>query len=928
MTGRQTIATLVGLMFASSFVQAQSTKSVVQAEISRNADSTHLEFKGLKSWRYELQKEGQKKITLSVPALDTSSVARLQGFTDALVNGIKVDKHGPDNSYLVQFELTGDDVESFDYLTDDPSRLIIDFYRKAPTEAKKTQAQASQTAGEKAIKKPTVARGKGKVSEYKELKPGRKPAGDEFLEVQAGKEKTPDGDLHFGIFDGGDENYDRFRIKDYEIREDAIISARHNIYLPFPMLKMKVSQLDKLLEQQPEYIINPKDTRENKEARLLLTLFQRKRFGVFLKTYDYFMSKYPDSEYTEILKNLYATVHLERWKETAKAADFDTARAVYSELVQKFPTSPLREHNYLILGFAEMERGDALSTLQTFQGYLNDYPKSAEVPQVRKALAEAFVILRKYDDAIVEYENIIKNFPKSEHAQEARYRLGDVQFAKGDYNQAIRAYESAIKELPSQEKVYPNADFNMAEARFWQKDYKKALNDYVRFVNLFPRHDYGGYALTRIGELLGILGADQRRVMGAYLESYFRFPNHPGAKVARIRMLSQQMKSMKEKEVKKALSEIEDTGRKLPLEGIEEFITLVVAEGLSGRGEYVQALSNLIAYYQKNPGKQEIFKSRILRNISNELQNKVSQGEFLKALEFYSKYSGNWLKNNDRIDVPFFVAGAYEDAGAYSEAEKIYRQALDHRQRIVGTPEEREKKVQEHLPSMSSLHLRLAATFMQERNYIEAFQHLKAISKSDELSPKETVERVQLSAQIAEHRNDYALAREALTDLAKKWQGDPALVAPVNLQLAQNYLKLNDPKQAELYAEKVLQAQTTGETTIPEKVIAGAMTVKGDALFQQKKALAAVETYQNLLERFESKIPLANVRYRVGQILFDRGDLNGAAEVWKKLEGSPNDFLWKVGKEKLADAQWQGDYTKYMNRIPAMANSSKKEKSE
>jgi tetratricopeptide (TPR) repeat protein len=586
----------------------------------------------------------------------------------------------------------------------------------------------------------------------------------------------------------------------------------------------------------------------------------------------------------------------------------------------------LREYNYEILGFMQMERGDALSTLQTFEGFLKTYPKSPEVPYIRNAVAESYMILRKYDEATAEYNTLIKDFPKSEFAQEAHYRLGDVAFAKGDYTNAIRLYEAAIKELPAQEKIYPNANFNMAEARFWQKDYLKSLNNYVQFVNLFPTHDFGGYALTRIGELLGILGADQRRVMGAFLESYFRFPNHPGAKVARIRMLSQQMRSMKPNELKRAKEEIEGISEKLSLDGIKEFTTLMLAEGLSNRGQYQEAMDNLIAYYQKNPtsANLESFKSRILRNIANELKDKVDKGQFMDALAFYSKYSQNWLKNTDRIDIPYIVAGAYENAGAYSEANEIYKKALDHRKAIVGTTEEKERKVQEHLPSVASLHLRMAETAAQDRNYLEAYQNLKEIGADAELSPAETVERVQLSALIAEQRNDNPRAREALLELTKKWQGDPALVAPVHLQLAQTYMKMGDPKAAEAQADKALAAESS-ETKIADKVIAQAMQVKGDALLAQKKTLAAVESYQNLLDRYEGSMPLGSVRYHVGQILFDRGDLKGAAGIWSKLEGTPNEFLWKIGKEKLEDAKWQGDYTKYMNRIPAMA-SSKKEK--
>lgn len=905
---------------------AEDAKPVVQAEISHLGDTAHLEFKGLKNWRYEMQKKGPKKISLSISPVDEPSLARLKAFTDPLIDEIQVDKKGPDNTYIVTFKLAQNEVESFDYLTDEPSRLIVDFYRKEP-EVKKPQAAEAKSAAPvaKPVGKRKVASAVKTADGY-ETVPGaqRQPAGDEFLSVDSKEASNSTTALKFGIFDGGDDNYDRFRIKDYEIREDAAIRSRQNVYLPFPMLTMKVSQLDKLIEQQPEYIIHPRETRENKEARLLLTLFERKRYAVFLKTFEYYMNKYPGTEYGEILKSLAAHVHLMRWKETGKPAEFDDARAIYGELVQKYKESPLREHNYLILGFAQMERGDALNTLQTFEGFLKAYPTSPEIPVVHKALAEAYMILRKYDEALAEYNTIIKDFPKTENSQEARYRIGDVAFAKGDYSQAIRAYESAIKEFPGQEKIYPNANFNMAEARFQQKDYKKSLGNYVQFVDLFPTHPNGGYALTRIGELLGVLGADQRRVMGAFLESYFRFPNHPGAKVARIRMLSQQMKGMKPKELKRSLDEINEISQKLELPGIKEFTTLMVAEGLTHRGEYKSAIENLIAYYQKNPmsSKLETFKGRILRNIANELKEEVDKGEVLKALEFYGQFAGTWLKNTDRIDIPFFVAGAYERAGAFSEAQNIYREALANRLRIVGTDVEKEKKVQEHLPSVASLHLRLASTLAEDRDYIDAYQHLKSIGVSAELTPTETVERVRLSAVIAEQRNDYQRAREALSELVQKWQGDPALVAPVHLQLAQTFNKMGDFKQAGAHADKVLQAEG-GETPIPEKIIADAFTVKAEAELGDKKSLAAVETYQKLLERFETKMPMANVRYKVGQILFDRGDLKGAAEVWKRLEGTPNDLLWKIGKEKLDNTKWQDDYTKYVNRIPAMAHREK-----
>jgi tetratricopeptide (TPR) repeat protein len=748
-------------------------------------------------------------------------------------------------------------------------------------------------------------------SAQSQISQGRVPGGATFVA----------GGSRAGVFDAGDDNYDRFRIMDGEIRADSTYASRQYVYLPFPMLKMKASLLDSLMQRQPEYIIHPKDTRENKEARLLLTLFERGKYAVFLKTYDHFTGKYPGSNYAEILINLSAFVHLSIWRESGGTGEFDRAKALYGELVRSFPSSPLYERNYLILGFAQMEHGEALPTLQTFEGFLKGFPKSPVTPAVHRALAQTYLDLRNFDGAMGHYNAILRDFPNSEFAREARYRLGDVYFAERDWNQSIRAYETAIREFPAEETVYPNADFNMAEARFREHDDRGALENFVRFLNHFPAHEHGGYALTRAGELLEILGTDQRRAMGALLESDFRFPNHPGALVARIRILTQQMKGMKNKELKRALEEIDGIGRKLELPGISEFTALMTADGLATRGEYLRSIETLADFYRMNPNTANLdaFRSRIVRAIANEMKEDVSKDGFLKALAFYGRYSQTWLKNSDRIDVPFFLGQAYERAGAYGEARKIYLDVLAKRERLAGTEEEKVRKIQELLPSAASLRLRLASALASDGDFMNAYQQLKAVPAVAELTAPETVERVELSAVISEHRNENQQAREALSELARKWRGDPALLAGVNLKLAKISNKLGDHVQAETQADFVLRAEGR-ETPISERVIEEAYKEKAEAQLAQKKPAAAVETYEKLLNRFEAKTPLASVRYKTGEILFNRGDLKGAAEVWRRFEGTPNDLLWRLGKEKLDNIKWRSDYTKYLSRIPAMQN--------
>ncbi len=579
------MATLAGMGFSAA------AKTAIHGDISRVADTAHLEFEGLKNWNYQIERPEKDKVILTIPAFDAATEAKLNSFSDPLVKSVTVEKSGPDDTYQIEFKLANPNVDSFDYLTDDPSRLIIDFYKKAPVQ-RPVVREKPEEAGKAAERTESRTSSKPVLHARKPIVKNRQPAGDEVLQAEekdnddtlANGEEGP-VDTHFGAFDASDSNFDRFRVKDYEIREEAILASTRNIYLEFPMLKMPVSRLDRLIADQPEYVIHEKPDRENKEARLLALLFQRHRNSMFIKTFFYFEKKYPDSDYLEILRNMAGHIYLTQWKAGGSNDDYDRARNTYVSLIRRYPDSSLYERNYLILGYMQLERGEALATLQHFQDYIAKFPNSTEVPQAKKAIAEAFLLLHKYDDSLGVYSSMAKEYTKTSDGPEARYRMGDVEFARGNWPAAIRTFTQVIKELPQYKKTFPNAHFNKAEALFWNKDYKASLDEYVNFLSLFPTHPYGGYAMTRIGELMGVLGVDMRRAMGAFLESTFRYPENPGAKVARLRMLTQQMKNMRPKDLKKALNEIKNSITEVHLPGMEEFSTLLLANGLLDRGE-------------------------------------------------------------------------------------------------------------------------------------------------------------------------------------------------------------------------------------------------------------------------------------------------------------------------------------------------------
>lgn len=903
--------------------------SPIEGSLQRIADATHIEFKGRSDWKYNLEKVNNRTIQLSISAFDDKTLADLQTWSDPLIEKVQVQKDGPNGQYTVVFTFKEDNIESFDYLTDEPSRLIIDIYKKEidPVVSPSQVAVSENLPAKKVV---TTIDGYKKVNknnktttsvsvDYKKKNESRAPS-SEYLVVES-PIVTADLKNTGGVFDSGDPQYKRFSIRDYEIREEAIISSRENIYIRFPRVRITTSQLGKIRENKPEYVLNENGSVENKEARFLQTLFNKKRDASFIKSFDYFEKKYPESEYLEILRNMLADLYFERWERTKEVVDKEKLLSILTFLIEKYPDSVLTERSELTMAYMHLENKNGVETIQNFLKFLNKRPDSKSYDQAKKSLYEGYLILNKYEDALNVLNELI-NSPKDKTTPiEATYRMGDVYFQSGDFKQAIEKYNLALKKYPGFESEFENLNYNLAESYFWTGQFKNSLQHYIRFLELFPTHKHGGYTLTRIGEVLEILGAETSKSMGAYLESTYRFKNSDASDIARVRMLSQKMKNMREKEMSKALDEMNKIANHSKLPRMEEFVSLMVADGLHRRGEYPKALDYLITYYQKNPTTADVifFKGRILKNISDQIKLQIDQKKFLNALNINDQYSTTWLNNLQRIDVPYFIGQAYEMAGAFKEAEGIYKQTLTNLKKIENTREEKERRVTEHLPYIEQVELRLAQVAYQRKDLETAETHLKEIKNKNSLKSPEQIERVELLAKVSEQRGQIKESKEYLKELIKVWEGSPELIASSFLQLAKLQHESGEFKDAELNLNEVENLVKT-TPKISEEIIFDWMDLRSKNFESDGRVVAAIESYTEILEKFETKKPMDSTRFHLGKLLFANGNVKGAEKVWNSLNSEKNPMYVKLAQEKLSNAKWVDEYKKYIQRIPAAEN--------
>lgn len=941
-------------VFAQTSVQQSGTGSGIRVEFSRIGDASHFEFEGTGSDRYKLERNDKGEVVLRIPNLDEASMRRLREVADGQVKVLSIEPKSVDGNVEIRFQ-AGKDVDFFDYVSDQPKRLVVDFF---PAQDALKDAKPLAAANE------SEEKAKAKPSSPAKAPQKREPAGGDFVIVA---KQGPTGattlsaepaslaeqvasrkDFERGIFDGGDPEFRRFTVKDYEIRESARLQSRAALRIPFPMLDLGFPKLGELQAAPPIYEILPKDTAENKEARLLLTLFKNQRQALFLSTAKDFLKKYPQSDYDEIVRYAMADTHYALWRQerlhneenkiksesNLHDADFEEAMGLYNNLVEKYPDSPMTTRTLLLVGYSYLDRGDSFGALKTFQRLVRLKPDSKYAGQVKISIARAFLSLNRWDDALKELTDVEQNAKSVKDRQEAGFRKGDVYFRRGDYQKAIAEYDRAIKAYPEATGRFPNAFYNLAESRFRLGQEKMAIDSFRQFLQKFPEHRHGGYAMTRLGELIETLvGADDSRVTGAFFESYFRFRSTPGADIARMRVLTARIpKMMKDRELKDALLEIDEiVKRDADLPFIQEFRVISVADAFNERKEYERATKDLIQFYKENTQSKHLplIKGRIVRNLSDNIRSYVDRGDFIQGLRLYSRDQSGWLKGIRRADLPFYAAKAYEAAGVLGDSAEQYRETLARLE--SQTPDTRD--VFEAPISKESVRLRLAAVAAQNRDYAAAEAELKQIKDLTKLSEVEQSERAGLAADVAEARGQTDLARKFLADVIKAMatkDANVAVVAPLHLRVAKLALKSKDFKSAESAIEtaisgidKGLEAQG-GPVADLEKQKAGALEVKAEVALARGKPKEAIQAFATLLE-----LPVANadasrkgfdsVRYRMGKLQFEAGDLKSAEATWKGLAQDEKNLWRRLASEQMSGAKWRDEYKKYIERIPAAA---------
>jgi outer membrane protein assembly factor BamD len=215
----------------------------------------------------------------------------------------------------------------------------------------------------------------------------------------------------------------------------------------------------------------------------------------------------------------------DRGQAALKERSWTRARTYFAELLESYPQSPLRAEAKLAVGDSFLGENNAASYVYAqneYREFLAFYPTNpkADYAQMQLGMVHFNQMLSPQRDqtetreAIKEFQTFVERYPNSpllpqvkQRLREARDRLSDADLQVANFYQSIRLYHAAdvrYRDILSSDPEYTRKDslyFRLAETLEKSDKKAEALPYYERLVNEFEQSEHLEEARRRIDRL-------------------------------------------------------------------------------------------------------------------------------------------------------------------------------------------------------------------------------------------------------------------------------------------------------------------------------------------------------------------------------------------------------------------------------------------
>jgi tetratricopeptide (TPR) repeat protein len=222
-------------------------------------------------------------------------------------------------------------------------------------------------------------------------------------------------------------------------------------------------------------------------------------------------------------------------KQKSKDGQFEEAKAIYEDIIQKFtknkqaliglqslvrgvtaaPQDPPPEQLQLIINY--YTQGQLQQALSDISQMLERFPNSAVLYNIAGA---ANVGLMRFDASIDSFQQALKINPNN---AEVYNNMGNALMAKGDLDAAVDSFKQGLKIQPNNAQIYNNLGVALND----KGDPESALGSYKQAIKIKPDYDEAyynmGIALQKKGERGAAINSYRQalKIRPDYVDAYY-----------------------------------------------------------------------------------------------------------------------------------------------------------------------------------------------------------------------------------------------------------------------------------------------------------------------------------------------------------------------------------------------------------------------
>lgn len=338
----------------------------------------------------------------------------------------------------------------------------------------------------------------------------------------------------------------------------------------------------------------------------------------------YYLGRYAEAEfYYDLTKSPYGRLgkayclySVSRWKE---------AIPLFENLYKSLPRDTLFTINALLgLAYSYFNTRDYEKALDIFEGLIEEFPQNSLAQELSHFYAGfCYYFMRYYGQAVEHWQKMLEKYPFSPRSAEAGFRAGDVYFKAKEYDQARGLFRFVVQRFSTSPFAAPSQAL-IAQSYYNEKNYRAAIQEYLKFLNLFPEDIQTPGVRKALEMTYYKAGEEDTSLLKEFLDKF------PESEYTGELLLDQAKKLLAEKEYEKAIEKMQLVVVNFPKKEVAGDACLLIAQTYTDMKRWDEAKKSyekFLHYFPNHSAREAAY-----FNLATTLFN---LGEYQRAEDFF-----------------------------------------------------------------------------------------------------------------------------------------------------------------------------------------------------------------------------------------------------------------------------------------------------